>query len=278
MPYTAEINRTHPGCVLFLIDESFSMSDPMNSEKSKAQTVADILNRTLQNLIVRCGREEGVRDYFEIGVLGYSQDTVRNAMQGNLASSVLHPISEIEANPLEVEERMKKIPDGVGGLIEVPVKFQTWYEPVTNGGTPMSAALARAAEELAIWSDAHPNSFPPVVLHLTDGEPTDGDPIPMSEALREISTDDGSVILANIHISPGGAGNVAYPDDIGKVGGDVNAMRLFAMSSNLPPMMITEAERHGFDVNDRSRMYVYGAGEEAIIQFFDIGTRPSALR
>lgn len=278
MPYSAEINRTHPGCLVFLIDESFSMSDPMDAEKSKAETVADILNRTIQELIVRCGREEGVRDYFEVGVLGYSQDSVRNALSGTLGSKVLHPISEVEANPLRVEERMKKIPDGVGGLTEVPVKFQTWYEAHTEGGTPMSAALARVAEELVVWCDSHPASFPPVVLHLTDGEPTDGDPIPVSEALREISTDDGSVILANIHITPGGSGRVAFPDDVSKVGGNVNAMRLFAMSSTLPPKMITEAEHRGYDVNDHSRMYMYRADQADIIQFFDIGTRPSNLR
>lgn len=278
MPYTAEINRTNPGCVLFLIDESFSMSEPMDAARSKAQAVADILNRTIQDLIVRCGREEGVRNYFEVGVLGYSQDSVRNALSGALESKVLHPIGEIEANPLKVDERMKKIPDGVGGLLEVPVKFQTWYEARTDGGTPMTAALARAGEELVAWCDAHPASFPPVVLHLTDGEPTDGDPIPMSETLREISTDDGPVILANIHVAPGASGKISFPDDISKVGGDVNAMRLFAMSSNLPPMMIMEAERRGYDANDRSRMYVYRAGEEDIVQFFDIGTRPSNLR
>lgn len=278
MAYEAEINRTSPACVLFLIDESASMADKMDAEKSKSDTVADVLNRTLQDLIVRCGREEGVRDYFEIGVLGYSGDSVRNAMEGALSSTVLHPISEIEANPLRVDERMKRIPDGVGGLIEVPVKFQTWYEPHTNGGTPMSAALAQAAEELAAWCDAHPNSFPPVVLHLTDGEPTDGDPVPMSEALRELSTDDGSIALANIHIAPRGTGKIAFPDDVSKVGGDVNAMRLFAMSSASPPTMVPEAERHGFEVSERSRLYMYQAGAEEIIQFFDIGTRPSKLR
>ncbi|MCY0933311.1 hypothetical protein [Streptomyces sp. H34-S4] len=31
MPYTAEISRTNPGCFIFLVDQSASMSDPIGS-------------------------------------------------------------------------------------------------------------------------------------------------------------------------------------------------------------------------------------------------------
>ena len=35
MPYSAEINRAHPSCFLFLIDQSGSMDEVMNPEDAK---------------------------------------------------------------------------------------------------------------------------------------------------------------------------------------------------------------------------------------------------
>lgn len=80
----------------------------MSSGRSKAQQLADVLNRTLANLIVRCTKSEGTRNYFEIGVLAYGGSGVYNGFQGSLSSQILQPISEIEASPLRVEERQKK--------------------------------------------------------------------------------------------------------------------------------------------------------------------------
>ncbi len=54
MPYTAEISRNNPSCFIFLIDQSGSMSDPFGggeSTKKKADAVADVINRLLQNLV-----------------------------------------------------------------------------------------------------------------------------------------------------------------------------------------------------------------------------------
>ena len=40
----------------------------------------------------------------------------------------------------------------------------------------MRKGIVAAAQEVAQWCDAHPNSYPPTVLHVTDGEASDGDP------------------------------------------------------------------------------------------------------
>jgi hypothetical protein len=74
MPYTAEISRTNPSCFLFLIDQSGSMEDPFRSgelTKKKADGVADAINRLLQNLVIKCAKSEGIRDYYYVGVIGY---------------------------------------------------------------------------------------------------------------------------------------------------------------------------------------------------------------
>jgi hypothetical protein len=211
MAYTAEISRSNPTAFLFLIDQSGSMDDKMLSGKSKAQQVADVLNRTLATLITRCMKAEGVRNYFDIGAIGYNGTGTYNGFQGALAASILHPISAIEASPLRIEERHKRSDDGAGGIVEQAVKFPVWFEPQASGGTPMCQAITKAAEELVAWCDSHPNSYPPTVLHITDGESTDGDPEPLATQLRQIQTGDGAVLIYSLHVSTSEASSVEFP-------------------------------------------------------------------
>ena len=98
MSYEAQISRNSPTAFLFVVDQSGSMADKMSSGKSKSEFVADALNRTLVNLVTRCTKSEGVRDYFEVGVIGYGGH-VRSAFTGGLADRELVPISEIATNP-----------------------------------------------------------------------------------------------------------------------------------------------------------------------------------
>src|SRR5262249_37632331 len=156
-----------------------SMGDPFGGGggKDKADGVADAINRLLQNLVIKCAKSEGVRDYYEVGVLGYGA-AVGPAFSGVLAGRDLVPISEVGNQPARVEERTKKVDDGAGGLIDQTVKFPVWFDPVANGGTPMCAALDRAQQILSAWTAQRAASYPPIVINITDGESTDGDPVP----------------------------------------------------------------------------------------------------
>jgi|SRR5580704_18525181 hypothetical protein len=119
MAYGAEISRTNPTCFLFLIDQSGSMADtvPNQPNRTKANAVADTINRLLQNLVIRCAKEEGVRDYFHAGVIGYGSN-VGPAFSGALAGKELVSISEIGNMPARVEDRTKKVDDGAGGIAD----------------------------------------------------------------------------------------------------------------------------------------------------------------
>ncbi len=64
MPYTAEITRTNPTCVLFMIDQSRSMRDEIsagNGTAPKSSGVAGIINRWLQELSLKCTKSDGIR-------------------------------------------------------------------------------------------------------------------------------------------------------------------------------------------------------------------------
>jgi hypothetical protein len=278
MAYQAAIQRSDPTALLFLVDQSRSMEDRMaGSERTKAQFVADVLNRTLANLIVRCRKSDGVRDYFNVGVLGYSGDSVTNGFHGVLSQSTLQPISLVEANPLRIEERKRKVDDGAGGLLEQLTKFPVWFEPKADGGTPMKAAIMAAAEALAGWCDAHPKSYPPTVLHVTDGDSTDGDPEELADTLRQFRTEDGNVLLLNLHVSSQAGQPVQFPASDNTLA-DQYAKLLFRMSSQLPEHLVRVAQEKGIAASFESRGFMFNAEAEQIVNFFDIGTRPSQLR
>lgn len=277
MSYTAEISRSNPTAFLFLVDQSGSMDDKMSSGRSKAQQVADVLNKTLATLIIRCTKSEGTRSYFEIGVIGYGAQGAYNGFQGALASSIMHPISEIESSPLKVEERKKKVDDGAGGVIEQAIKFPVWFEALASGGTPMCQAITKAAEELVAWCDSHPNCYPPTVLHITDGESTDGNPEPLASQLSQIQTSDGPVLMFNLHVSTSGANAVEFPASENGLP-DEYAKLLFKMSSPLPEHLIRVAQEKDFKVGMESRGFMFNADAVQIVDFFDIGTRASQLR
>jgi hypothetical protein len=146
MAYTAEISRINPTAFLFVVDQSGSMDEKMETGQSKAEFVADVLNKTLYQLVTRCRRAEGVRNYFDVGVLAYGGNGLQSGFAGPLATGIIHPLADIERNPLRIDDRTRRVPDGAGGLVEQSVKFPVWFEPVNTGGTPMCSALSKTAE------------------------------------------------------------------------------------------------------------------------------------
>jgi len=279
MAYSAEISRLNPSCFVFIIDQSGSMADVFGAgegNQKKADGVADAINRLLQNLVIKCAKEEGIRDYFHVGVIGYGAQ-VGPAFSGALAGQQLVPISQVGNSPARVEQRNKKLPDGAGGLVDQTVRFPIWFEPVANGGTPMSQALGQAKSILENWLTQHPNCFPPIVINITDGEATDGDPTNAADEVRKLKSSDGEVLLFNIHCSSQKAQPVVFPNsDAGLP--DKFAQQLFRLSSALPPQMASVARNEGLNANEGAKGFVFNAGMVEVIKALDIGTRPSTLR
>jgi hypothetical protein len=255
------------------------MEDPFGnsaSPLSKADQVATITNRFLQNLVVRCAKSEGVRDYFEVGVIGYG-NSVGFALRGALDGLGVIPISRIAAAPLRVEERTKKVDDGAGGLIDQTVKFPIWFDAVANGGTPMGKALSLAQQSIQEFVQKHPDCFPPMVINITDGEATDGDPSNAASALRQIASTDGNVLLFNVHCSSTKSQPIIFPSPDEALP-DRFAELLASMSSELTENMRIGAQTDGIAVSDRSRGFVFNADPVALITLLEIGTRAGNLR
>jgi hypothetical protein len=258
MAYEAEITTANPGCFLFLIDQSGSMGDRIADKpggKTKAQGVADAINDLLNDLVAKCTRPDGVRDYFDVGVIGYAEKALP-AFTGVLANRDLVPLSEVA-----------KYRSGgkSNDIARVPISFG----PVAKGDTAMCAALKRAHEVLEDWVRRHSDSYPPIVINITDGDAKDGDPVEPARYLAGLSTKDGNVLVFNCHISAEKGKPILFPYDEKGLPG--YAPRLFKMSSILPPKFREVAKTLGFEVVNDTRGFAFNAELTDVVKFLDLG-------
>lgn len=275
--YSAEISRTNPSAIIFLVDRSGSMDEPIAGADGqvKAQAVAAAVNKLLQNLVIKCSKGDEVRNYFEVGVVGYGMAAtpVGSILAGDLAGNDLVTISEIANNPARLEDRVKKVPDGDGGLVDQPTKSPIWFDPASEGGTPMTAAFQYLKGILEPWVAEHAQAFPPVVVHITDGASTDGDPTEVAKAVAELETDDGKVLVFNCNISSQGGQSVLFPSS--SEGLDEYGQMLYDISSELPESILAAAQAESLEASEGAKGFAYNADLVQLIQFLDIGTRPA---
>lgn len=278
-PYQREISRDHKGCFMFLLDQSYSMDEPLgNSTRRKCDELVSAVNSWLHNMAIRASGDEGIRDWMDVGVIGYRTDQqvnaiIQPALQGTLAGRPLVSITEIGNNPTRIDSTMTQVEDEeTGEIIEYPSDSPVWVDPVSEGSTPMCHVFHYTYGILTQWIQQHPHSFPPVVIHITDGESQDGDPIPYADAVRNLSTSDGNVLLFNCHLSMKAdtpfvfpSSEVGLPDELARV--------LFRMSSPLPQLFFDSAVSEGFALEPGARGMAFNADMVVLVKFLDMGTR-----
>jgi len=277
MPYLAEISRKNPSAFVLLIDQSGSMNEPLadaDGGKTKAMAVADAVNTLLQNLVIKCTKAEGIRDYYHVGVIGYGGNGVHSALPPKLSHAELIPVGVIGNSPIRVEQHTKQIKNPRGGFIERPYNKPVWVEPVSGGGTPMCAAIERATKVLREWLKTHSSCFPPLVINVTDGESSDGDPKEAARHLTSLFSSDGQVLLFNIHLSSYAARKVVYPYCLEQLDDDYSK-DLFAISSNLTTYMQNVLAGEGHKIRATSKGLAVHADFTTLMHFLDIGTRPA---
>jgi hypothetical protein len=123
--------------------------------------------------------------------------------------------------------------DESGELIQSEDEVPIWLDPVAAGASPMCAALRAAHVMVSEWISAHPENFPPVVMHVTNGRSTDGDPIPVAEELKKLCTADGNALLFNCYVSSTTDVSMSFASNEEDVK-DETLVTLFKMSSCIP--------------------------------------------
>jgi uncharacterized protein YegL len=271
MSYTAEISRANPACILFLLDQSGSMNKASGQPAMPlAQGVADVVNRLISELVVSCTDGESVLDRFHIGVVTYGGERAALApgFQG------LQALSEVAANPIRLDTRKQEVADGAGGLVRREIRFPIWFDPQADGGTPMCHALTLARELVEPWVASHPQSFPPIVFNITDGEATDGDPLQSLRNLQACGTQDGPALTLNAFLGDGHGATVAYPTAFQHMP-EGPYRSLVEGASVLPDSMRRRASQfHEMQIPEGARGVVLQASIVDLIRLLDIGSRP----
>jgi hypothetical protein len=279
------IDRKNPTFFLFLVDQSGSMSEPFagQANRRKADGVADAINRLIQGLVFRSSMGNEIADRYYIGLIGYN-NSINLGFGGKLQGKYQAPVSEVANNPLRIEERIRKVDDGAGGILEQKTKFQVWLEPVASGKTKMREALEAAKESVADFVASFPASFPPIVFNITDGMPTDATAPDFPEveqaamALRQVTNQNGSgALLFNMHISTQAAQPVLYPANDAALP-DRFSKLLFRMSSPLTDEMLRIANAAEQDFQPGARGFVFQGDAVSVIQLLDIGTKVGSNR
>jgi hypothetical protein len=256
--YERRIDRANPGCIFFLVDQSGSMTEPVHGTATPKMTaVAEQINDLLTEFVLACSAgDEGVRHYFDIGLVGYGKE-VGPALRGNLANNDIVSIVELANNPLATTPG--------------PV----WLQPVADGATPMCGAIDKAGRLMAEWANHHPESFPPIVINISDGAATDGEPTDLADLagqLRSLKTLDGELLFFNVNISSRPGSPVLFPSGAAELPvNDELAAMLFEISSRLTPDQLKEAKQL-YAASDGARGFAFNTNISALRQFLRIGT------
>ena len=132
-------------------------------------------------------------------------------------------------------------------------------------------ALQRCHAIARDWCVVHAYSFPPIVIHLTDGEAGDGDPEAYADALRSLSTADGNVLLFNCHLSSSTAEPVLFPTEESQLHDKYGKM-LFRMSSVLPPRLQQMADVKNLAAPPGARGMAFNADATRMLMLISVGT------
>lgn len=276
--YQQTVSRADPGCVVILLDRSDSMKLPWgNTGATLAAGAALAVNKILLDMLIKATPEVNapVRPYFDVGIFSYGArlitpgEGVESAFGGPLAGRGLVPLPDLAANPMAVREEPSI------DLMSVSAKMPVWVDPVHGYRTPMCEAIALVGAHVFDWAGAHPNSFPPVVINITDGmvtdSPHDGATLwEWVQRLTSIETNDGPTLFFNIFLSPAETAEIVFPSDPG--GLPVPGPDLFQMSSELPGPMVDNARAEGYQVQPGARGLAFNVSRSTLVRVLRVGT------
>jgi hypothetical protein len=219
------LSRTKRSAIVMLIDRSGSTGDTLPDGGSRVcDQVARAANNTLEELCLLTAPSGTVNDVLDIAVMGFGNDTVTSLLPGTSSGSPWLSIEGVAKSPCRLEER-----EGI--------KRPIWIESGAEGSTPMRAAVRHARELLEQWFAARAEAYFAMVLLITDGMPTDGDPLPEALALGQSRCAGIPPLLMTVHVS---ADPEVKPIDFPSSESELNSEHsrlMYRMASVVPPEM-----------------------------------------
>lgn len=257
--YIKSIATASPGLILILLDQSSSMS-----YDNKAQDAAKAVNRVIYEIVLSCQSGELIQPRCYVSVIGYGH-SIYPITGGS--------ITEVAANQLRIEVIEQKIADNAGELFSVKTDVPIWIDPRAEGGKPMAEAFEQAYPIINKWIQSHPNSFPPIVLNVTDGQEKNPSLVKVAaNKVMNLGTSDGKVLIFNAHITGSKtSAEIQFPFSVSGIA-DQYAKFLFDISSEIPPRLFQVLQDIGLKAHSNSRGLIFNATAETLIKLLTFGT------
>lgn len=188
MPYTQQVQKRNPACIVVLLSQSESMKNGLTSSQPKSVRAAEMVNHLLYILSIRSCRGNSIYDIFYVAVIGY----------GNYVGSLvgkekrLASISELSHSPIRVEKQSQTRAGRTYDIVR-PI----WIDPVSEGPAQMCKAFEMAQAIANDFISGNPESFPPLIINISDGICDDGDVLECAKAITSLRTADGNALLFN---------------------------------------------------------------------------------
>jgi len=242
MDHERMISRANPGLIVFVVDDSGSMDGHLlGTSDPKYKWVERYFGIILKRLLELCSDVKGndvvVKPRYYILVIKYGSTPELWGSQEMDIETAVEMFSHC-GNSL-----------GLGGQL---------------GGTDAKAALEMAYDHLqqTLATDRFKDSFPPMVFHLTDGE-SQTDATEVADQIKQLSTNDGNVLLVNAYIGTQTSLNYKDPSDfpgyidVSEVGPSQDNVRLFEMSSQAPESITTNLKSDNIfpQLRDDARLF-----------------------
>jgi hypothetical protein len=167
-PAYGSVSRENPALVVFVADRS--VNDPFEAKLDNAcAKIQDELGKLVHALHASGG---GAVD---VAVVSYGADAlgateINATLEGGLQGKSLARSDELHAGAVRIEDSFREEPNGVGGLVRIPLNRIHVVELQAAGGATASPCFQQVREVVNAWSAAHPSAaVPPLVIHLTRG-------------------------------------------------------------------------------------------------------------
>jgi len=256
---------------------------------SVAHAAKHITDKCLFEIMRTCVSGNEIRPYVDLAIIGYST-SIRSATPKIPMEQLPFSVTELQNSYIKKNE----IDDSNIGDFSKP-RYE-WVEEISNGTTSMLAALQKAREIAEKWITNHRNSFPPMILNITDGVVTDdlefldrfqrgslGDlsTLPIVAAAKDIqklATTDGNALLCNAHVSTvdDEKSQITYPTNTQNIA-DSTAELMFEMSSVIPNTLLEAGKEMKLPIQSGSRLFLYNAEAHSLLNFLRFGTSAAMI-
>ena len=234
-PYSAVISQNNPAGIFFILNQSYpteEMIEFSGERISKARAEGGIIDRVINELILRNTNYGIINDRYNISVMGYGDYAYSCFEKGNVKT-----LKILQDDPLFVRTISKVIKTRQGEKT-IEIKQPAWIKINSEGNANLYKALKKTKDIVEKWAEEHESSHPPIVIHITEYRYHDADDSEMKQManqIKSILTNDGNALFFNIILTEKpDTVSVLFPCHEWEIGNYYYGKMYYMMSSILP--------------------------------------------